>query len=212
MGERLTLRLYKGGSTSQFKTHIAHAALMRRGKVVWNVPGDGEQALHFWSDGLHHAIHVPHHSNSGDFVSTLGMISDLPWFELRIQEGSLWDYAFYLGNKDIDLFSTMPEYWEDPDDPGFAKYVESWKGNASLIARVWSIPVDRIDQYLKHWGHIRDEENDTFRTVLKGKAYPTDRFEYGDIWQVLDFLNALGGRDPFDGYEHHTLKLPPIKR
>ena len=106
----------------------------------------------------------------------------------------------------------MPQYWDD--DPA---EIESKKGNAGVFSRTWGVPVDRITRYLANWGMIVDDEEGIYRTVLKGKAYPTDRFEYGDYNQMEDFLFALGGRmpmgkDPDDPYydgEFHRFLPPP---
>jgi hypothetical protein len=36
--------------------------------------------------------------------------------------------------------------------------------------------------------------------VLTGKAYPTDGAKDGSYEQMIDFLSALGGQEPFAGY------------
>jgi hypothetical protein len=108
---------------------------------------------------------------------------------VRIQEGSLWDYSLYDGASHIDNFSTLAEYWDDNPE-----WIATQRGNPTLLARVWRIDQATVENYLKPWGFELD--GDSFRTSLRGKAYPTDRHEYGDIWQMTDFLRALGAHDP----------------
>jgi hypothetical protein len=33
-------------------------------------------------------------------------------------------------------------------------------------------------------------------TIPKGKAYDSDKANYGDCWQMMDFLRAIGAPNP----------------
>jgi hypothetical protein len=83
-------------------------------------------------------------------------------------------------------------------------HLRRWRGDAQKLAALWQLPVERIDRYIVQWGLYAIDE-DTFDYRLKGKAYPTDRFNYGNPDQMDDFLKALGGEFPIG---NHTLTLP----
>jgi hypothetical protein len=57
-------------------------------------------------------------------------------------------------------------------------------------------------------------DEDTADTVLRGKAYESDQFEYSSIWQMNDFMRALGGLDPMNLEEHgrqHRMRCPSVE-
>jgi hypothetical protein len=84
------------------------------------------------------------------------------------------------------------------------------KGKPKLLAKLWGIPVERIERYLVNWGYEDNPENDgMYRHKLSGRAHPDDGYEYGDYHQFFDVLKALGGEEPVKG---HTLKLPRNRR
>ena len=91
----------------------------------------------------------------------------------------------------VDNFSTLPEYWG-----GDLEWMATQRGKPELLARCWQIEQSKIENYLKPWGFELDEDEGVINTTLRGKAYPTDQYEYGDIWQMADFLRALGAHDP----------------
>jgi hypothetical protein len=208
MGMRLVLQLYKGGSEAAFRSYVEQAALNLGGQAPWGrPPAEPEEDFRFHSDGLHHAIYVARPSYP--FLLEIGRLSQLPWIALRIQEGSLWDYTLHRGTEKVDDFSPWPEYWEDPNQPGFAKFKEERRGNPEVLASVWSVPVERIERYVKQWGEIADPDvKDLVHHELTGKAYPSDRSPYGSYEQFFDVLRALGGKEPFIDYEQHSLILP----
>ncbi|MBI3920585.1 MAG: hypothetical protein HY318_04120 [Armatimonadetes bacterium] len=118
------------------------------------------------------------------------------------------------GYEDVCWYSSFPQYWgKDPE------YLEQSRGNPELLAELWGIPLSKIDRYHLQWGK-RISESLGARTAKKmrtpfitvertdldallhgerakysraGKAYDSDNHEYGDYWQMLGFLRALGG-------------------
>lgn len=95
-----------------------------------------------------------------------------------------------------------PQYWESGESTD--DEIAQWKGNSELFAKVWDVPVERIRHYLVNWGY-RNLDDGQFTFCLKGKAYSTDQFEYGNHEQFFDFLEAIGGVEPS---EYHSINLP----
>jgi hypothetical protein len=133
-----------------------------------------------------------------DIAEGVAGVLGIPWMELRIQEGALWDYSLHEAETIIDNFSTLPEYWGDPT------WLEIQRAKPGVLARSWQIEESKIENYLRPWGYQLDEATGVFETKLRGKAYPADRYEYGEIWQMTDFLRALGVQDPGEGPPHGT--------
>lgn len=229
MADRLTLTLFNGCTLDQLKGAIEYAAANRAGKVIWDSPDEapGTQ-LAIYSNARIHTVNlhlVPTYGFLKDVAGPLG----IPWMELRVQESSHWDYSLMRGYEDVCWYSSFPQYWgEDPE------YIEQSKGNPELLAQLWGIPLSKIDRYHLQWGN-RISESLAARTAKKirtlfvtvertdldallhgerakysraGKAYDTDNHEYGDHWQMLDFLRALGGEEPFVKGCEHRIEMP----
>lgn len=205
MGERVTIQIFRGMSGPSFRTAWTTAVAKLGGGVQWDCAPDSPQSS-FRSIQGDRVTTVLLYGGRFRLCSAFALANDLPWMELRIQEGSLWDYTLLHGDQVVDQFSTLPEYW-DPDD---TVTCDANRGDASLLTRLWDVPLERIERYLEPWGY-RELDEGTFDTTRRGKAYPDDQHEYGDIWQMLDFLNALGGDYPHDlndARQQHTLTLP----
>ncbi len=202
MGTYLTLRIYKGASPEEFRANAEHAALAIGARLKWDIPGEGDNRFSLRSDAAVHTLFISHPDSDFVFCEELGRQSELPWIELRIQEGSLWDYTLYQGADVADHFSPWPEYWEDPEEAMFREYKTRWLGKPEILSRLWGVPVERLQRYLVQW------VPDYLESISKKKAYPGDRFAYGDYNQFYDMLTTLGGRDPRFDAGQHTLVLP----
>jgi hypothetical protein len=107
---------------------------------------------------------------------------DKPVFSFHIHDGDLWMYLLYEKGAVIDQFNPVPDYWEQLDDAER----RTWLGNAARVASsVPGLAADEIASYLVPW--------DDLLTLWRNprKAYATDRFHYGEDWQVLDFMDKL---------------------
>jgi hypothetical protein len=132
---------------------------------------------------------------------------DCPWLVLDKQEGDHWDYRLYVGARHLHSFSTFHQYWDD--DPAAA---EALRGNPAELASVWGVPIDQVAPYVRNWG---ERPNGTLsrRRTLRGKARPGDRFPYGDMWQYLDFFQALGAPpnlDKAESWRSVTVLVPDL--
>jgi len=126
--------------------------------------------------------------------NAIGGLHAGPWITIRAQEGDHWDYTLHHGKSVIDEFSVKPNYW-DGDEPYDSKY-DCKKGNPSILAVAWNIPVKRIERYLLNWEQYPDED----ARIARVKAYPGDNATHGDVFQVNDFARALGARFGKDIY------------
>ncbi len=99
-------------------------------------------------------------------------------FALHIHDGDLWMFVLFADGAEIGRFNPMPDYWEELPPEEMAM----WQGDADLIAqRIPGVSAAAIARYFKAW----DDED-------AGKAYPDDEFEYGDCWQMCDFMKRVG--------------------
>lgn len=168
--------------------------------IVWDRPGDEpDQDLRTFHSGEVHTLYVPYQGVDYIFCQKLGELGRLHWIEVRIQEGSHWDYALHEGGVVVDQFSTDPDYFHEPHDQAHLA------GDAAKLAAYWRIPLVKIDRYLRPWGRRRIDE-DTHEYILSDKAYPEDEAGCGNCDQFFDFVRALGGRYP--DQEAHTIRLP----
>ncbi len=190
MGERNSVYVYKGLTLEEFRGAIESVATELKGQIAWD-----EHPQPF-SAGLltsHHGrVHAAYFSQGDfEFAKRVGSRVDGPWINVRIQEGSLWDYSLYQGPAHVQNFSTWPEYWGETD----RKWLQAQRGNAAQLAEIWQIEPANIANYLLPWKY-RSLRRGGMRVARRGKAYEQDQFEYGDIWQMTDFLRALGAHDP----------------
>ena len=112
-----------------------------------------------------------------------------PAFSFHIHDGDLWMFVLYQEGKVVDQFNPIPEYWKDVD----AKERQSWRGNAIEVAkRVPKLSPESISKYLIPW------DDEILESSERMKAYPDDKFYYGDDWQLTDFMKRLGLVYPLD--------------
>lgn len=204
MGFYYALRLYKGTDTATLRKVMEETAQFFEGSIHWN-PGrsaSGDCDLRTSHNGETHTVYIPYqHQAETIYCHEIGGRLKLPWIELRIQDGAIWDYSLYKGDQNLDNFSVCPQYCDLGVD---AQSLEAQRGNPQVLAEAWSIPVARIEKYMVNWGIKVDEDEGICDFQRTGKAYPTDKNEYGDEFQMFDFLEALGGIEP---NEEHCIVL-----
>jgi hypothetical protein len=108
-----------------------------------------------------------------------------PVFSFHIHDGDLWMYVLYVNGQIVDQFNPIPEYW---DENLSDEEIQSWKGDASVVAKYIAQPPGTIANYLTRW-HLDAE--------LSEKAYDDDEFGCED-WQLLDFMKKCGLPYPLD--------------
>lgn len=102
-----------------------------------------------------------------------------------IYDGDYWGYTLFINGEVQNEFATIPDYFEDSEKP-----VLRYTANVPLLSQSFTVSAERIERYLCHWTDaILDNED---------FAYEDDEFPYGDVWQMTDFLRALGFQYPED--------------
>lgn len=199
MSESNSVYVFKGPSEDQFRDMAKRVVSDLGGRLEWEIHPDPSDARMTTShkDSVH-AAYI--HLKGYEVANQIGLRLAIPWINVRIQEGALWDYSLYSGDTHLDNFSTLPEYWgddedEDEDKDEQAEWVATQRGKPDVLANVWQIEQPTIENYLKPWGYVSIDDG-SFDTTLRGKAYAADQCEYGDIWQMTDFLRAMGAHDP----------------
>ena len=207
MAERLTLRVLKGCSEGEFRAGVEETVAHHGGHVFWNAaPQDADEDFRTSHNGVVHALYLPYLDGTDYSICLdVGRLLSVSWIEVRIQEGTLWDYSLYTGDKHLHNFSVLPEYWEEDEE-----WIAGQRGDPRILAETWGIDRSRIENYLRPW-RFRLLEDEDMEIVSGGKAYDSDLHEYGDFWQMHDFIRALGAHDPTDIRQlgrQHRLKAP----
>ena len=141
------------------------------------------------------------------FYLRMGIAHGGPWLFLMLQESSFWEYQLYRGDQCLDQFSTCPEQWGRS-----AEENSLWRGSAHLLASEWGVEVERVERYLVNWdlGPVWVDilQRDELGYRRGGKAYESDRWPYGCVDQVYDFIRTLGASD-FSSRQDVFAKMPP---
>lgn len=205
MSLRYTCRLFRTADAEAFRRAIDGATRAIGGHIEWGRVGQGDECLRLGSTPTVQTLYLPHGACDWRLFETISAMLDVPLMELRIQEEALWDYSLHRGAECVDTFSTLPQYWDYPDEPG-PEQMRKWAGKPRLLAELWQVPLERIERYFVNWGMQADpDDSGVFNTVMEGKAYPSDQHPYGECRQMFDFLAALGGAIPD---EDHRAVLP----
>lgn len=109
------------------------------------VAGRGDECLRLGSTPTVQTLYLPYGACNWHLFEKISEILDAPYMELRIQEEALWEYSLHHGAASVDTFSTLPQYWDYPDDPG-EEYLREWAGKPKLLAELWRVPLERIER------------------------------------------------------------------
>jgi hypothetical protein len=107
-------------------------------------------------------------------------------FSFHIHDEDLWMFQLFHKGELVSRFNPVPDYWQDVISE---QELQSWKGDAALLTDyVPGLTAEAIEKYFVRWDELGEEE----------LAYPEDEFEYGDCWQLVDFMGKLGLSYPID--------------
>ncbi|HWB08753.1 MAG TPA: hypothetical protein VG826_06000 [Pirellulales bacterium] len=208
MSERLTLRSFKGPTVEVFRMALQEAVDACGGMIFWECRRTRpEEDLRLTHQENVHTVFLPYLNGADHLLCRLvaGRL-DVPWIETRIQEGAFWDYSLYSGLDNVDNFSCLPEYW----GPGDTTAMDAQRGRPQLLADVWQVPRGRIERYLQRWNWESVFGGSTEQASTE-KAYDSDSDGYGSIYQMFDFLSALGAADPMAHGVLHRIIVPSIE-
>ena len=181
------------------------------GSVKWNV-----SACDVANKGQHHYFgwfaikgnnsSVLVNTNCYGVMSATARLLSSPLLTVAFQEKTFWEASLSVDGDTVFNFSTSPTYWGEEE-------AKSYLWNANVLAEIWDVPVERIERYLVDW-ELTDVWIEEMKIMSPGykkhgeQAYPADTCEYGDPFQCIDFINALGAADPQEG-ERFIVHLPP---
>lgn len=107
-------------------------------------------------------------------------------FSFHIHDEDLWMFQLFHKGELISRFNPVPDYWQDLISE---QELQSWQGDAATIARyVPGLEAKDTEKYFVRWDDLGEED----------KAYAEDEFEYGDCWQMVDFMERIGLNYPID--------------
>ena len=145
--------------------------------AVTAIEGTGCSALHF--------------GHGADLLVTVGYQLGCIWMDANENDGDWWDLRIYEGaehrvghNPDPWASSQRVKWEEQHFDYRIKRVCELWPDHAERI-RPYLLPARRRVTTLGRTRFVP-------RT---GKAYETDQYEYGDAYQVFDFVAAFGIHD-----------------
>jgi len=104
--------------------------------------------------------------------------SDEFWYYELFIKGNMVDTMYSNLNIDIDRKKTPGIYKEK-------------NGSPDTLAQYWSCNKAIIENYYRNRGDLNEHE-------LNKKAYPEDEFTFGDEWQIIDFMDKLNIKYPFN--------------
>ncbi len=130
----------------------------------------GITTVHFGNDGF-----IGH----SRIAESLSASLNSPCILLDIYDGDFWMYELYSEGKVADRHNPIPDYWKKL--PREEK--SSWLGNPAKFAELWpGADCDSISKYMVFHENVN----------VDAKAFPEDKREYCDPWQMLDFMRRLG--------------------
>jgi hypothetical protein len=228
MAERIQIHVFKGVTLGDFQSASDQVAERIGRAISWNTePLDRKDA--FLVAANQNAVAVCLNREDALFVTEVAKSLKATWMSVRMQEGELWDYSLYRGEFDIHTFTTFPAYW------GMKRLSKHAVRNVlDELCREWGCSRACVEKYMVQWKVQRPwypyafwwitwiyprptvilSDHWYFRmfmlvdTIPKGKAYDSDKAEYGDCWQMIDFLRAIGAPVPLgtdDGGSQHSM-------
>lgn len=210
----MEIYLFKNAESSNFKRLLEEAVgVVRHGSIEWHSSPNQENRANFeyvgWFCSNNDVTSLLIDTNCYDVIFSVAKALSSPVVDIRFQEKTFWEASLYVGKEVKMDFSTSPNHWGKVE-------AKSFFCELSVLSEIWGVPVDQFDRYLVDWGlsevWIEDLKMMSPTFVKRGeKAYPSDTHKYGDLYQGLDFLRALGASLPSDG-EQFKVYLPPIQR
>lgn len=144
-------------------------------------------------------FHILEAEKAEENAKKISLERKCPVLSAYIYDGDFWGYTLYMNGEMRNEFATIPEYFEDGEE-----LIRRYTANVSLLSQSFAVAEERIERYLYHWTDAMSDE--------KISAYKNDTFSYGDVWQMVDFLEALGFQYPEDvSHGEVNMQLPTLR-
>ena len=125
--------------------------------------------------------------HSEPLVKRLSKQLKAPVFLFHIHDGDFWMYWLFASGRQVDHFTPIPDYWGESESE---ENLQECAGNARTIAANWpDLKPQEVERYLVSWDLEAEEA---------GRAYPDDRYPYGDCQQLSDFMRRLRLKFPLN--------------
>jgi hypothetical protein len=210
----MIITLFKTPDHARFLRAFEEAVqTQRQGRVDWNPVDDGQPSppntCVGWAAQAPEVSSLLIDANCYDVLKEITRILDVPAITVFFQEKSFWEFALRVRGETKAKFSVAPYQW-DEDAPAWEK------GSPEVVSTIWSIPAERIAKYLIMWEVVEVWDPQLGMTIDRNtrqgqKSEPGDQYGYGDMYQGLDFIRALGGENPQNGQKFRA-HLPPYQR
>ena len=103
-----------------------------------------------------------------------------PVLLLYIYDGDFWGYDYYFAGKEVDHFSSCPDY--------FGEDKNRWERLAGKpLSLIGTFPIQHPESIIRYFPLHMDN-----KPTAEELAYPGDQYPYGDCWQMTDFMAKLG--------------------
>ncbi len=211
----MEIYLFKTTDPDLFQKKIEEAvAIKRRGSIKWNA--SERQIQKMKNDEFVGCCNSSEggsslliDTNCFDVISELANSLSSPLLSVMFQQKSFWEASLFAGRDQKIRFSTCPAQWGKDE-------AKNYFCDPAVLADTWGVPVEKFERYLVDWGltEVWVEEFKMMSPTYKRrgeKAYPSDTYEYGNLYQGFDFIRALGLANPEEG-ERFIVNLPPIRR
>jgi len=110
------------------------------------------------------------------------------WMDVRYQDGDSWDLSLLEGAEQRTNHSVNP--WAFDSDVEYSQRHVDHRINR--VCTLWPHQGESLRPYLLPWRMPITEFGRTRFIPRKGKAYDADQYEYGDAYQIYDFVRRFG--------------------
>lgn len=127
----------------------------------------------------------------GALMARLSRNLNAPALWMRVPQ-DFWEYRLYIGGREVDRFSQVPELSEP-----YARDLDAWKGRTAVVASAFGVSEKVVARYLvawpkEAWQRPAEYGEETKRFTWGRKAYPDDEFPVSDYWVMCDFARRIG--------------------
>jgi len=124
------------------------------------------------------------HYSADKYLEYISMKLARPVIYFLMGSDELWFYELFVNGAKIDtMYSNLNVGLTDEER-------RIGKGSPGILAKYWNCDRRTIENYYRNRGDLGKSE-------LERKAYPEDKYEYWNEWQMTDFMNKLDIHYPY---------------